>query len=110
MSVSLTEYGQGYAWEPSSLSLYVGDKVSWRWTTPSVSRQKYAVFSVSKPSGLQDEGGPFSSGAATANGKMMNLQNEFCTWVNKGIHATNAAFHVTKPHLAPRHTVGVNTR
>ncbi|KAJ0054901.1 hypothetical protein NL108_007111 [Boleophthalmus pectinirostris] len=63
------EFGQGYAWEPASVTIHAGDKVLWRWTTPTFLRLKYRVFSVSAPSKNQDEGGPFNSGPATANGQ-----------------------------------------
>lgn len=61
--------GQGFAWEPASLKVNVGDKVLWSWTTPPALNLKYAVFSVSTPSGHVDEGGPFSSGVGIANGQ-----------------------------------------
>ncbi|KAJ0003487.1 hypothetical protein NQD34_008585, partial [Periophthalmus magnuspinnatus] len=62
------EFGLGYSWKPASLSIHAGDKVVWHWTTPTFLRVKYRVFSVSTPSGITDEGGPFNSGTATANG------------------------------------------
>ncbi|KAK7898488.1 hypothetical protein WMY93_019341 [Mugilogobius chulae] len=62
-------FGEGFMWEPASLTIHEGDKVVWRWTTPTFSRVRYRVFSVATPSGHTDEGGPFNSGAATPNGQ-----------------------------------------
>ncbi|XP_071356429.1 PKHD1 like 1, tandem duplicate 1 [Trachinotus anak] len=55
-------YGQGYAWSPASLIVFVGDTVMWRWEAPAFQRVGYRVFSVSSPSGTTYEGGPFTSG------------------------------------------------
>ncbi|XP_040908783.1 LOW QUALITY PROTEIN: PKHD1 like 1, tandem duplicate 1 [Toxotes jaculatrix] len=55
-------YGQGYAWSPASLTVFVGDTVMWRWEAPPFQRVGYRVFSVSSPSGTTYEGGPFTSG------------------------------------------------
>uniref|UniRef100_A0A3B4AGA3 Uncharacterized protein n=1 Tax=Periophthalmus magnuspinnatus TaxID=409849 RepID=A0A3B4AGA3_9GOBI len=57
-------FGLGYSWKPASLSIHAGDKVVWHWTTPTFLRVKYRVFSVSTPSGITDEGGPFNSGTS----------------------------------------------
>ncbi|XP_067951959.1 fibrocystin-L-like, partial [Watersipora subatra] len=39
-----TQYGQYYAWNPSSLDIQVGDIVDWSWTSPTgVSNVKYTV-------------------------------------------------------------------
>ncbi|XP_045915057.1 PKHD1 like 1, tandem duplicate 1 [Micropterus dolomieu] len=61
-------YGQGYAWSPASLTVFVGDTVMWRWEAPAFQRVGYRVFSVSSPSGTTYEGGPFNSGE-TKTGK-----------------------------------------
>ncbi|KAI3358131.1 hypothetical protein L3Q82_003134 [Scortum barcoo] len=62
-------YGQGYAWSPASLTVFVGDTVMWRWEAPAFQTVGYRVFSVSSPSGTTYEGGPFSSGETkTAKG------------------------------------------
>ncbi|XP_050924319.1 LOW QUALITY PROTEIN: PKHD1 like 1, tandem duplicate 1 [Lates calcarifer] len=55
-------YGQGYAWSPASLTVFVGDTVMWRWEAPAFQKVGYRVFSVSSPSGTTYEGGPFTSG------------------------------------------------
>ncbi|XP_026156055.1 fibrocystin-L-like [Mastacembelus armatus] len=55
-------YGQGYAWSPASLTVFVGDSVLWRWEAPAFQSVGYRVFSVSSPSGTTYEGGPFNSG------------------------------------------------
>ncbi|XP_038131411.1 PKHD1 like 1, tandem duplicate 1 isoform X2 [Cyprinodon tularosa] len=62
-------YGLGYAWSPSSLRVFVGDTVTWRWEAPAFQRVGYRVFSVSSPSGTKYEGGPLNSGQTeTAKG------------------------------------------
>ncbi|XP_043994771.1 fibrocystin-L-like isoform X2 [Gambusia affinis] len=62
-------YGSGYAWSPSSLRVFVGDTVRWRWEAPAFQSVGYRVFSVSSPSGSQYEGGALNSGEArTAEG------------------------------------------
>ncbi|XP_076610974.1 PKHD1 like 1, tandem duplicate 1 [Chaetodon auriga] len=62
-------YGQGYAWSNPSLTVHVGDTVTWRWEAPMFQRVGYRVFSVSSPSGTTYEGGPFNSGETkTAKG------------------------------------------
>ncbi|XP_029369318.1 PKHD1 like 1, tandem duplicate 1 isoform X2 [Echeneis naucrates] len=55
-------YGQGYAWSPASLTVFVGDTVMWHWEAPAFQRVGYRVFSVSSPSGTTYEGGPLFSG------------------------------------------------
>uniref|UniRef100_A0A667X934 PKHD1 like 1, tandem duplicate 2 n=1 Tax=Myripristis murdjan TaxID=586833 RepID=A0A667X934_9TELE len=57
-----SHFGQGYAWEPASLSVSVGDTVVWRWEAPAFQEVGYRVFSVSRPSGTSYQGGPFNSG------------------------------------------------
>ncbi|KAM4540003.1 PKHD1 like 1, tandem duplicate 1 [Odontesthes bonariensis] len=62
-------FGQGYAWSPASLAVFVGDTVTWRWEAPAFQSVGYRVFSVSSPSGTAYEGGPLNSGEAeTAKG------------------------------------------
>uniref|UniRef100_A0A3B4U1D6 PKHD1 like 1, tandem duplicate 2 n=1 Tax=Seriola dumerili TaxID=41447 RepID=A0A3B4U1D6_SERDU len=58
----LQSYGQGYAWSPASLTVSVGDTVTWRWEAPAFQRVGYRVFSVSSPSGTTYDGGAFTSG------------------------------------------------
>ncbi|XP_042362122.1 fibrocystin-L-like [Plectropomus leopardus] len=55
-------YGQGYAWQPASLMVFVGDTVIWRWEAPRFQKVGYRVFSVSSPSGITYEGGVINSG------------------------------------------------
>ncbi|XP_059206673.1 fibrocystin-L-like isoform X1 [Centropristis striata] len=55
-------FGQGYAWSPASLTLFVGDTVIWRWQAPAFQKVGYRVFSVSNPSGTTYKGGAFNSG------------------------------------------------
>lgn len=64
-----SKFGQGFAWDPPSLTLQTGDTVRWQWTTPTHENRKYAVHHVAKPSGRIYEGGIFTSGASTANGQ-----------------------------------------
>ncbi|XP_069372727.1 PKHD1 like 1, tandem duplicate 1 [Paralichthys olivaceus] len=59
---SHSAYGQGYAWSPASVTVFVGDTVMWRWEAPAFQKVGYRVFSVSSPSGTTYEGGPFTSG------------------------------------------------
>ncbi|KAM7384668.1 hypothetical protein PAMA_011835 [Pampus argenteus] len=62
-------YGEGYAWSPASLTVFVGDTVMWRWEAPAFQKVGYRVFSVSTPSGTTYEGGQFTSGdTKTAKG------------------------------------------
>uniref|UniRef100_A0AAX7VHS5 Polycystic kidney and hepatic disease 1 (autosomal recessive)-like 1 n=1 Tax=Astatotilapia calliptera TaxID=8154 RepID=A0AAX7VHS5_ASTCA len=62
-------YGQGNAWSPASLTVFIGDTVMWRWEAPAFQEVGYRVFSVSSPSGTSYEGGPFTSGETkTAQG------------------------------------------
>nr|XP_046273956.1 PKHD1 like 1, tandem duplicate 1 [Scatophagus argus] len=62
-------YGQGYAWSPSSLTVFVGDTVWWRWEAPQFQSVGYRVYSVSSPGSTTYEGGPFNSGdTKTAKG------------------------------------------
>ncbi|XP_037651430.1 PKHD1 like 1, tandem duplicate 1 [Sebastes umbrosus] len=55
-------YGQGYAWSPASLTVFVGDTVTWRWEAPALQSVAYRVCSVSSPGETTCNGGPFSSG------------------------------------------------
>ncbi|TKS89105.1 Fibrocystin-L Polycystic kidney and hepatic disease 1-like protein 1 [Collichthys lucidus] len=62
-------YGQGYAWSPASLTVFVGDTVMWRWEAPAFQNVGYRVFSVPSPSGSAYDGGPINSGSTkTAKG------------------------------------------
>uniref|UniRef100_UPI0037E8D1AF fibrocystin-L-like n=1 Tax=Semicossyphus pulcher TaxID=241346 RepID=UPI0037E8D1AF len=62
-------YGQGYAWNTPSLSVFVGDTVTWRWDAPAFQEVGYRVFSVSTPASTTYEDGPFNSGdTKTATG------------------------------------------
>ncbi|KAM8840499.1 PKHD1 like 1, tandem duplicate 1 isoform 3-T3 [Spinachia spinachia] len=62
-------YGQGYAWNPTSLTVLVGDAVMWRWEAPAFQRDAYQVLSVSSPSATTYNGGPLYSGVTkTAEG------------------------------------------
>ncbi|KAG7457780.1 hypothetical protein MATL_G00230750 [Megalops atlanticus] len=57
------DFGEGYAWSPSSLTVSVGDTVAWRWDAPSfIPGLGYRVFSVSTPSSTTYDGVAFSSG------------------------------------------------
>ncbi|XP_068431576.1 PKHD1 like 1, tandem duplicate 1 [Clinocottus analis] len=61
--------GQGYAWDPASLSVFVGDTVKWRWEAPVYQKVAYGVYSVSSPSNSTYNEGPLHSGATkTPNG------------------------------------------
>lgn len=62
LELCVPAYGQGYAWSPASLTVFVGDTVMWRWEAPAFQKVGYRVFSVSSPSGTTYEGGPFTSG------------------------------------------------
>uniref|UniRef100_A0A8C2XFR8 PKHD1 like 1, tandem duplicate 2 n=1 Tax=Cyclopterus lumpus TaxID=8103 RepID=A0A8C2XFR8_CYCLU len=55
-------YGQGYAWNPSSLTVFVGDTVMWRWEAPVFQGDAYGILSVSSPSETTYDGGPLYSG------------------------------------------------
>ncbi|XP_054461971.1 PKHD1 like 1, tandem duplicate 1 [Anoplopoma fimbria] len=55
-------YGLGYAWNPASLTVFVGDTVMWRWEAPAFQRHTYGVSSVSSPSNTTYNGGPLYSG------------------------------------------------
>uniref|UniRef100_A0A8D0AJK6 PKHD1 like 1 n=1 Tax=Sander lucioperca TaxID=283035 RepID=A0A8D0AJK6_SANLU len=57
----LQSYGQGFAWSPASLPVFVGDTVVWRWEAPAFQIVGYRVFSVSSP-GSTTHDGPFNSG------------------------------------------------
>lgn len=68
-------HGEGYAWSPAALTLFVEDTVAWRWEAPPYLRVAFRVFSVSSPSGNTYEGGPFTSGEArTAAGRHLSSQ------------------------------------
>ncbi|XP_039677098.1 fibrocystin-L-like [Perca fluviatilis] len=54
-------YGEGFAWSPASLPVFVGDTVVWRWEAPAFQIVRYRVFSVSSPGSTTHEG-PFNSG------------------------------------------------
>lgn len=70
-------YGQGYAWSPASLTVFVGDTVMWRWEAPAFQNVGYRVFSVPSPSGSAYEGGPLNSGnTKTAKGKILSDQQK----------------------------------
>ncbi|XP_056273684.1 fibrocystin-L-like [Pseudoliparis swirei] len=55
-------YGLGYAWDPNSLTVLVGDTVKWRWEAPVFQGTAYGVLSVSSPSETTYDGGPLYSG------------------------------------------------
>ncbi|KAK9526506.1 hypothetical protein VZT92_015203 [Zoarces viviparus] len=59
---SHSTYGQGYAWNPASLTVFVGDTVLWRWEAPAFQKDVYGVVSVSSPSETTHDGGPLYSG------------------------------------------------
>ncbi|KAI4871505.1 hypothetical protein NFI96_027165, partial [Prochilodus magdalenae] len=63
-------YGQGYAWSPSTVTVSVGDTVVWRWNAPDfVTGLGYRVFSVASPSSTEFDGVVFNSGnTKTASG------------------------------------------
>ncbi|KAG2464816.1 PKHL1 protein, partial [Polypterus senegalus] len=55
--------GIGYAWAPSSLDVFVGDKVQWQWQAQSfIGGIGYQVFSVSNPGDTTFGGQGFNSG------------------------------------------------
>ncbi|MBN3294524.1 PKHL1 protein, partial [Polypterus senegalus] len=55
--------GIGYAWAPSSLEVFVGDKVQWQWQAQSfIGGIGYQVFSVSNPGDTTFGGQGFNSG------------------------------------------------
>ncbi|MBN3294522.1 PKHL1 protein, partial [Polypterus senegalus] len=55
--------GVGYAWTPSSLKVFVGDKVQWQWQAQSlIGGIAYRVFSVTNPSDTTFSGQGFNSG------------------------------------------------
>ena len=54
------EYGLGYRWNPSSLTIHVGDTVQWRWTgSPFTTRR--GVAQVSGPLDMEYSGEGFRS-------------------------------------------------
>ncbi|XP_054620387.1 fibrocystin-L-like isoform X2 [Dunckerocampus dactyliophorus] len=56
-------HGRGYAWNPASITVAVGDTVMWRWEPPAFKNSfRYAVFHISSPSGTTDDNTLFSSG------------------------------------------------
>ncbi|KAM6974364.1 PKHD1 like 1, tandem duplicate 1, partial [Tautogolabrus adspersus] len=61
-------HGQGYAWDPTSLTVCVGDTVKWRWEAPAFQKVGYRVCSVTAPGGTTCENGPFDSGDKTPTG------------------------------------------
>lgn len=69
--LSVAAYGQGYAWNPASLTVSVGDAVTWRWEAPAFQKDAYRVWSVSSPSATTYDGGPLYSGdTKTAEGRI----------------------------------------
>ncbi|KAM8882915.1 PKHD1 like 1, tandem duplicate 1 [Synchiropus picturatus] len=64
------EYGPGYAWQPSSVPLSVGDIVEWQWKAVGLMSSLYRVFTVAQPSSTVYDNGAFSSGdIGTLQGK-----------------------------------------
>ncbi|XP_068614929.1 fibrocystin-L-like, partial [Brachionichthys hirsutus] len=55
-------YGKGYAWDPSSLTVSVGDRLIWKWEAQIERSQTFAVYSVSSPGNTTYNGGPIYSG------------------------------------------------
>nr|XP_061786823.1 fibrocystin-L-like [Nerophis lumbriciformis] len=56
-------HGPGYAWDPASIAVDVGDTVTWTWEPPAFKNSfRYAVFHVSSPGGATAEEPLFSSG------------------------------------------------
>ncbi|XP_068189914.1 fibrocystin-L-like [Antennarius striatus] len=65
-------YGRGYAWDPSSLTVSVGDSVNWKWEAEVVRDQKFGIYSVPTPGSTNYEGGPIYSGnTRTSKGSFM---------------------------------------
>ncbi|XP_069478234.1 fibrocystin-L [Ambystoma mexicanum] len=64
-------YGLGYAWSPASMSILVGDTVTWQWDAPPfIPGVGYRVFSVSSPGSSIYDGEGFTSGDhRTGSGK-----------------------------------------
>uniref|UniRef100_A0A672GVH9 Polycystic kidney and hepatic disease 1 (autosomal recessive)-like 1 n=1 Tax=Salarias fasciatus TaxID=181472 RepID=A0A672GVH9_SALFA len=58
----------GFAWSPSSLTVFVGDTVTWRWEAPPFSNFNYKVVSVSTPSSVEYNQGPLNSGEPKTSG------------------------------------------
>ncbi|XP_065804470.1 fibrocystin-L [Labrus bergylta] len=67
-ATNIQSHGQGYAWDPTSLTVCVGDTVKWRWEAPAFQKVGYSVFSVTAPGGATYENGPFNSGDQTTTG------------------------------------------
>ncbi|XP_067833370.1 fibrocystin-L-like [Heptranchias perlo] len=62
--------GVGYNWNPTSLEIFVGDTVRWKWEAPHLIRGlRYRIFTVSRPSDVNYNGSGFISGdTGTASG------------------------------------------
>uniref|UniRef100_A0A8C5N9V4 Fibrocystin-L-like n=1 Tax=Gouania willdenowi TaxID=441366 RepID=A0A8C5N9V4_GOUWI len=58
----------GYGWSPASLTVFVGDSVTWYWESPQSLKMYFSVFSVSSPSSIQYNGGPLYSGDKVSRG------------------------------------------
>uniref|UniRef100_A0A672GWY5 Polycystic kidney and hepatic disease 1 (autosomal recessive)-like 1 n=1 Tax=Salarias fasciatus TaxID=181472 RepID=A0A672GWY5_SALFA len=61
----------GFAWSPSSLTVFVGDTVTWRWEAPPFSNFNYKVVSVSTPSSVEYNQGPLNSGEPKTSGSTL---------------------------------------
>ncbi|XP_030003200.1 fibrocystin-L-like [Sphaeramia orbicularis] len=62
-------FGEGFAWDPASLTVFVGDTVVWRWKAPLFqSNVGYRVFSVATPSSTEPDGAFSSGDTKTAEG------------------------------------------
>nr|XP_014351910.1 PREDICTED: fibrocystin-L [Latimeria chalumnae] len=71
-------YGIGYAWEPSSLDLFVGDTVIWKWQTPDfIMDIGYNVFSVASPSDVTYDGKGFISGSSKTTSGILSYRFTF---------------------------------
>lgn len=66
-------FGQGYAWDPSSLTVSVGDTVRWTWEAPYKVPLSYKVVSIPNPGSTSYEKGPIYSGpTGTAKGRTLS--------------------------------------
>uniref|UniRef100_A0A8C4N397 Polycystic kidney and hepatic disease 1 (autosomal recessive)-like 1 n=1 Tax=Eptatretus burgeri TaxID=7764 RepID=A0A8C4N397_EPTBU len=63
-------FGEGYAWSPAHLSLFVGDTVTWKWRSPPFnSALRFRIYSVTHASSLSYNGGHlYSSDSGTPTG------------------------------------------
>ena len=68
---AFTAYGVGFAWEPRTLTVEVGDTINWQWSIQT-SGYEFGVHQSPNITATETKTGGFSSGPQSASGLYFN--------------------------------------